>query len=166
MAANDLVFVLLMGTGATALTDLWVIVRERLLDIPRPNFGHVGRWIGHMARGRVCHRSITAAPPVRGEVAIGWSAHYLIGVGFSFLLPAIWGSEWMRHPTPGPALMVGLATVAAPFFVMQPAMGAGIAASRTPRPAAARIQSLLMHAVFGLGLYAAGTIISLFPTGG
>jgi hypothetical protein len=48
---------------------------------------------------------------------------------------------------------VGIGTVAAPFFLMQPGMGAGIAASRTPRPNAARLQSLLTHAVFGLGLY-------------
>jgi hypothetical protein len=43
---------------------------------------------------------------------------------------------------------------------MQPAMGAGIAASRTPRPAAARIHSLVMHAVFGLGLFLAARVVS------
>ena len=50
--------------------------------------------------------------------------------------------------------------MAAPFLLMQPGMGAGIAASRTPRPAAARLHSLVMHAMFGLGLYAAGLAIS------
>jgi len=44
----------------------------------------------------------------------------------------------------------------APFFLMQPGMGAGIATSKTPRPNAARLQSLITHAVFGLGLYGAG----------
>ena len=72
------------------------------------------------------------------------------------ILPGIWGVAWFHHPTIGPALAVGIGTVAAPFLVMQPGMGAGIAASRTPRPASARLQSLLMHAIFGLGLYAAG----------
>jgi Protein of unknown function (DUF2938) len=43
---------------------------------------------------------------------------------------------------------------------MQPGMGAGIAASRTPRPGAARVQSLLTHAIFGLGLYAAAWLQS------
>ncbi|MCC6194030.1 MAG: DUF2938 family protein, partial [Burkholderiales bacterium] len=60
-----------------------------------------------------------------------------------------------------PAMIVGIASVAAPFLVMQPGMGAGIAASRTPRPAAARVQSLLTHAIFGLGLWAAGSLTSL-----
>ena len=55
----------------------------------------------------------------------------------------------------------GIGSVAAPFFVMQPAMGAGIAASRTPRPAAARLHSLVTHTVFGLGLYATALVISV-----
>ena len=67
----------------------------------------------------------------------------------------------MARPTLGPALAVGIGTVAAPFFLMQPGMGAGIAASRTPRPNAARLQSLLTHAVFGLGLYVAAWATSL-----
>jgi len=44
-------------------------------------------------------------------------------------------------------------------------MGAGIAASRTPRPGAARLQSLVTHAVFGLGLYAAGCLVSFLYSG-
>jgi hypothetical protein len=36
---------------------------------------------------------------------------------------------------------------------MQPAMGAGIASSRTPTPLKNSLRSLANHAVFGLGLY-------------
>jgi hypothetical protein len=77
------------------------------------------------------------------------------------MLLAIWGLDWARQPTIGPALIVGIGSVAAPFLLMQPAMGAGIAASRTPRPAAARLHSLVTHGIFGLGLYAAGWVTSL-----
>jgi hypothetical protein len=63
-------------------------------------------------------------------------------------------------------VIVGVTTVAAPLFIMQPAMGAGIAASRTPRPGAARAQSLITHTVFGVGLYAAAIAISSLTTGG
>lgn len=94
-----------------------------------------------MPRGRFRHDSIAAAPAVRGERLIGWSAHYLIGIAFAAMLPGIWGLAWIQHPTIGPALIVGIGTVAAPFLVMQPGMGAGIAASRTPNPAAARLQA-------------------------
>jgi Protein of unknown function (DUF2938) len=56
--------------------------------------------------------------------------------------------------------MVGLATVAAPFLILQPAFGAGIAASLTPRPNIARVRSLLTHLSFGLGLYLAAEVVS------
>jgi hypothetical protein len=58
-------------------------------------------------------------------------------------------------------LIVGLGSVAAPFLLMQPGMGAGIAASRTPRPTAARLRSLVTHGIFGLGLYATGWVTCL-----
>jgi hypothetical protein len=93
---------------------------------------------------------------VPGERLLGWTAHYAIGVAYAALLVGLAGTAWLAYPTLAPALGVGVATVAAPFFLMQPAMGQGIAASRSPRPAASRLHSLVMHAAFGLGLYAAG----------
>ena len=98
---------------------------------------------------------------MRGERAIGSAAHYLIGIAFAGVLLAICGLAWARQPTLAPALALGMATVAAPFLLMQPGMGAGIAASRTPRPNSARLQSLVTHAVFGVGLYAAGLVLRL-----
>jgi hypothetical protein len=44
-------------------------------------------------------------------------------------------------------------TVVAPYFILQPAMGLGIAARRAPNPAMARLHSLVTHVVFGFGLY-------------
>ena len=151
-----LVSTLITGLGATAVMDLWGLVRRPLLGIPAPDYGLVGRWLGHMSRGRFRHGSIAKSAPVRGEQLLGWTAHYLTGIAFAAVLTGTWGLAWIRHPTVGPALIVGIGTVAAPFLLVQPGMGAGIAASRTPRPAAARIQSLVTHAVFGLGLYTAG----------
>lgn len=153
-----LVYTLLTGAGATAVMDLWTIARRRLFGVALPDYGLVGRWLAHMARGHFRHERIAAAPPVAGERLLGWIAHYLIGIGFAAVLLAVWGAGWASRPTPGPALIVGIGSVAAPFLIMQPGMGAGIAASRMPNPAAARIQSLVTHAVFGCGLYAAGWV--------
>lgn len=151
-----LLSILLVGVGATLVMDLWGLLRERWLGTPRPDYGLVGRWIGHMRHGQFRHAAIKAAPAVPGERGLGWGVHYLTGVAFAGLLLGGWGLAWVRDPALGPALGVGLATVAAPFLLMQPGMGAGLAARRTPRPWAARGQSLVTHAVFGLGLYAAG----------
>lgn len=147
---------LIAGIAATAAVDLWSIVRYRLLSIPPPDYALVGRWLAHMLRGRFHHESITASSPVRGERQIGWIAHYLIGTAFAFVLIGIWGIEWVQRPTLAPALIVGIGTVTAPLLIMQPGMGAGIAASRSPCPHAARAQSVITHTVFGFGLYAGG----------
>ena len=149
---------LIIGAGATGVMDLWGVARRRLLGIPAANYALVGRWLAWMPRGRFRHESIAAAPAVRHERAIGWAAHYITGIAFAGVLLAVTGIEWIQSPTIVPALFVGVGTVAAPFLLMQPGMGAGIAASRTPRPAVARIQSLITHAVFGVGLYAAAWI--------
>ena len=155
---------LVVGIGATAVMDLWGIARKPLLGIAPPNYGLVGRWLGHMAHGRFRHEAIAKSSPVHGEGLIGWTAHYLIGIAFAAVLIAIGGSDWIARPTIVPAIVVGIASVAAPFLLMQPGMGMGLAGSRTPRPAAVRRQSLLTHSVFGLGLYAAGWIARLFVT--
>lgn len=146
--------VILVGTGATAVTDLWSQFRKGLFGIAPPDFGLVGRWIAHMPHGRFRHASIAAAPAVRGERLLGWVAHYLIGVAFAGLLLGFWGIEWVRQPRLAPALIVGAATVIAPLLLMQPAMGHGFSAHRA-------LHSLVMHLVFGLGLYVAGSITNL-----
>jgi hypothetical protein len=159
---DTLVCTVITGLGATAVMDLWGIVRQRVFGMALPNYAMVGRWLAHMPHGRFRHESMAKVPPVQGERVIGWSAHYLIGIAFATLLPLIWGDAWFNHPTMVPALVTGIATVAAPFLLMQPGMGAGIASSRTPRPGAARLQSLVTHGIFGLGLYAAGSLASVF----
>lgn len=141
--------------------DLWGVARARVLGIPAADYALVGRWIGWMPRGRFRHDSIGTTPPVKGEKAIGWIAHYAIGIAFAALLLALYGAGWAAQPTPGPALLVGVATVAAPFLLMQPGMGMGVAAGRAPRPNVARTQSLVTHAVFGFGMFVAAFTINL-----
>jgi DUF2938 family protein len=151
----------LIGVGATAVLDLWNALLKRLFGIPSLNLAMLGRWIGHLPRGRFVHDKIADSSPVPGELLIGWTAHYSIGVSFAILLLAVCGLNWARHPTPLPALVVGLVTVIAPFFILQPGMGAGIAASKTPNPNAARLKSIASHTVYGIGLYVAALVTAL-----
>ena len=156
---NYLLATLFIGIGATAVMDLWGVIRKPLLGVAPPNYAMVGRWIGHMRHGQFRHEAIAKSTPVRGEHALGWAVHYLTGIAFAAGLIGIWGIEWIHQPTLAPALVVGIGAVAAPFLLMQPGMGAGIAASRTPHPASARLQSVITHAVFGVGLYVAGQVM-------
>ena len=146
---------ILIGIGATAVTDAWAFARTMLTRAAPPDYGLVGRWIAYMPRGRFHHDAIAKSERMPYERVIGWTAHYVIGIGFASILLAIFGLDWARQPTIGPALLIGIATVLAPFLIMQPGMGAGIAASRAPNPNAARVRSIVTHAVFGVGLYLA-----------
>ncbi|WOF74369.1 DUF2938 domain-containing protein [Parvibaculaceae bacterium PLY_AMNH_Bact1] len=149
-----------IGVGATLVMDLWALFLSKAFNIPSLNYAMVGRWIGHIPRGRIVHTNISDALPVSSEHALGWAAHYAIGVLFAGLLIFIWGINWTVTPTPIPALAIGLGTLAAPFFVLQPGMGAGIAASKTPAPNIARLRSLSAHMSFGAGLYLSALVYS------
>jgi hypothetical protein len=142
-----------IGTSATATIDAWAFARARLTGAASLDYALVGRWLAYCVHLRFHHDAIARSPPVRGERALGWAFHYATGIVFAAVLLAIGGGEWARHPSFGLALMVGVASAAAPLFVMQPGMGLGIAASRTPNPRAARMRTLVTHAVFGVGLY-------------
>jgi hypothetical protein len=150
-----------IGVGATFVMDVWALFQRRVLSISTLNYAMVGRWIGHLPFGKFAHASIAAAAPIPGERLIGWTAHYAIGVVFAGILLAVWGLGWARQPTLVPALIVGVATVVAPFFIMQPGMGLGIAAAKTPKPNVARLRSIITHTIFGVGVYGTASLWAL-----
>lgn len=151
---------MLIGIGATAVMDAWLLLLKHL-GVPTLNFAFIGRWVGHLFRGQFAHAAIAKAVPIRGELAWGWLTHYAVGVAFATVLVGIQGADWVRSPTLLPALAVGVCTVAAPLLVMQPAMGSGFAASRTPTPLKNCLRSLANHTVFGFGLYLSALAIAL-----
>ncbi|WMT15064.1 DUF2938 domain-containing protein [Serratia fonticola] len=148
-----------LGIAATLIMDLWAIGQKRLFNIPSLNYRLVGRWIGHMPRGKWVHHTIVQATPVKGETLMGWGAHYLIGIVFTWLFLIIMGPAWLEQPTFLPALAMGIISVVAPFFLMQPSFGFGFAAARTPQPNVARQRSLIAHASFGIGIYVVALLL-------
>ncbi len=157
---NFAIDAVVIGTGATLVMDFWALLQKRLFSIPSLDYSMVGRWIGHLPHGHFIHRPIMASPRVTGETFIGWSAHYLIGILFAGILIFITGPEWVKTPTFLPALSMGVGSLIAPFFILQPGMGAGIAAHKTPAPKTARLRSLIAHTSFGVGLYLAALLAS------
>lgn len=154
----DTMRILWIGVGATAVMDMWLWLLKRL-NIPTLNFALLGRWVGHWRYGKWHHDSIAKSASLRSELAMGWLAHYLIGVGFAGLLVLLFGLEWVRSPRLLPAILVGGGTVIAPLFLMQPAMGAGFASMKTLTPFRNCLRSLANHTVFGIGLYLAARLV-------
>ena len=132
---------IVMGVGATAMMDLWNLFLKRAFGIPSLNYCLLGRWVRHMPSTFV-HQSIAAASPRPWECQVGWIAHYAIGVSLAVAFVLLSGSSWLVRPTLIPALVYGLVTSVFPLFIMQPALGLGMASSRAPNPARARLKSL------------------------
>src|SRR5207247_10617195 len=159
----ELIYVLIaiaVGFGATLVMDVLGIFLKHTFNIPSPNYCLVGRWLRYMPEGIFRHSSIAAAPQKPAECTVGWIAHYAIGVIFALALVLLASPQWLQEPTVLPAMILGVATVAIPFFVMQPSFGLGIAASKTPKPTQARLRSLTNHAEFAIGLHLAAVAIS------
>jgi hypothetical protein len=149
----------LVGIGATALMDVWLLLLSRL-GVPITPFAMVGRWVGHCARGHFTLAAVSKAAPVPFERGLGWLTHYVIGIVYAVLLVTLQGAAWLEQPNLLPALAFGALTVAAPWFVMQPAMGAGVLALKTPTPLKNGLRSLANHTVFGAGLYVAAAALA------
>jgi hypothetical protein len=151
--ATDILGAIVIGIGATLVMDLWNLLLKRSFSIPSLDYCLLGRWLGHMPEGTLRHANIDAAPQKPFECAVGRIAHYTIGVVLALVFVVLVSGDWLSRPTVLPAVLFGIGTVVFPFFVMQPSLGFGIAASRTPHPTQARLKSLATHAVFGVGLY-------------
>lgn len=153
MATEIVIRAALVGIGGTVVLDLYAAAVQRLLGVPATNWKMVGRWIGHMPKGAFVQPDIVQAKAVPGEHALGWMFHYGIGIGYGLLLVAIWGAGWLAAPHMSAPLVLALALLVLPYFVMMPGMGMGIAGSRTPRPNVTRLKSVIGHSVFGSGMY-------------
>ncbi|MCE0559252.1 MULTISPECIES: DUF2938 domain-containing protein [unclassified Motilimonas] len=149
---------LLIGIGATAIMDFWAILLQRVFGIVPLNYAVVGRWLAYIPKGTISHDNIGAVKPVNTEAIIGWVAHYLIGAIFTAVFVMYMGKTWLIAPSIFPAMAFGALTVALPFFIMQPCLGLGLAAAKTPKPNLARFRSLLAHSVFGFGIYLSAKI--------
>ncbi len=161
--SNEAQYVLgavVIGIGATLVMDVWNLFLKRSFSIPSLNYCLLGRWLRHMPSGTFRHASIISAPKKPFECTAGWIAHYTIGVMFALVFVVLASGDWLARPTVLPALLYGISTVVFPFFIMQPSLGLGIAASKTPHPAQARLKSILTHTVFGIGLYLCALAVS------
>ncbi|MBR9653317.1 DUF2938 domain-containing protein [Thalassovita aquimarina] len=142
-----------IGAVATLAMDVWALLLNRVAGLPMPNWGNVGRWFWHLRTGRVFHDDIATAAPHPRETAIGWAAHYAVGVIYGAVFALIAGPVWVATPSFGAAWIFGMITIGAGWFLLQPGMGLGWAASKTPNPWKSRAMNVAAHSVFALGLW-------------
>ncbi|WP_380181895.1 DUF2938 domain-containing protein [Kalamiella sp. sgz302252] len=162
MSTEIVLRTLFIGAGATLCMDIWALLLKRLWRIISLDYALPGRWLLWMLKGRFIHRTIVNTPSLAGEKVIGWFFHYATGFLFAFIPVLLSGSQWLLAPDLSTAITTALVSLAAPFLIMQPALGFGMAASATANPRQARLMSLLAHLIFGFGLYLSATIFNTF----
>jgi Protein of unknown function (DUF2938) len=148
-----------LGLGANILFDVWQRGLAVATRQPAPNWGPVGRWFWHLRQGRVFHDDIGAAAPWEHERALGWAGHYAVGIAYGVIFAFIVGPDWLAAPRFLPAWIFGLVTVGFGWFLLQPGLGLGWAASKAANPARVRLLNLAGHTVFGLGLWLTALLI-------
>jgi hypothetical protein len=151
----------LIGIVATIGMDLWATIVKYIFRLPATDWAMIGRWFGHMPRGVFVHHPISESPAIRHELAIGWIAHYVTGVVYGFLYLYIVVALFSSTPSLGSALVFGIATLVAPWFIMQPGLGMGVFATQAPRPDLIRLINLSMHVAFGASLFLGWLLLQL-----
>lgn len=150
----------IMGMAGTIFMDVWAIILHRVFQQSAPNWGPVGRWFWHLPKGKIFHDNIADAKAHPNEVAIGWIAHYAVGIVYGILLALVVPPGWFAKPTFLLPFIVGIVTVGAGWFLLQPGLGLGWAASKTQSPNKVRAMNLVAHTIFALGMFLAALAVS------
>jgi Protein of unknown function (DUF2938) len=146
---------LIVGILATVTMDVVAMITLRLGIAGRgprrtgPDL--IGRWIGYLLRGKFRHTDILQTPPLRGELVLGLTAHYLIGIVLTLLYL---GLLIVAHGTPTAlsAILYGAATTVLPWFLMFPSQGFGWLGRDASGDAHLARVSLFNHIIFGLAI--------------
>lgn len=112
----------------------------------------IGRMAAGWAHGRFRYGHPDEMEQVPNEMIYGYLAHFVIGVGLAVPFILGWGL-WVGGPvSPISAVLYGVATTAASFFLVYPSMGLGVFGRRSPERIRALITPLANHLFYGVGL--------------
>ncbi|QIO04466.1 DUF2938 family protein [Acinetobacter shaoyimingii] len=144
--------IIFIGIFATLFMDVIAYIREKLFQIRSLNYAFLGRWILLWKDGTLTHENITLVPVVKFERVIGWFIHYLIGIFWVYVYLVLdhllnFNSLFLS------SISFSLLTTLISFLILQPALGFGFFALKTPNPLISIKNSLLAHLFFGIGLY-------------
>nr|WP_288836896.1 DUF2938 family protein [uncultured Flavobacterium sp.] len=159
---NSKLRTILVGIGATVTVDLFTAI---LSFFTHKGHGilYIGRWVSYIFKGKIFHNNIMETPRISNELIIGWLSHYVIGILFAFVLVSVFRIKWLQYPNFLAAIKIGLLTLFFPVCILQPAMGFGIGFSKLPESGFLLTKIILIHLVYGFGLYFTALILKKVP---
>jgi Protein of unknown function (DUF2938) len=145
--------IIIVGVVATLALDIWQQIYRLLFGTAITDWAIIGRWAAYLPRGQLVHENIGETTPVAHELALGWVVHYAVGIGYAVVYLFLMWFVFASPPDFKSAMIFGAISVAVTWFAMEPVLGAGVMASKTPRPPAAMAHDFTSHLSFGFGLF-------------
>jgi len=144
--------VLVAGVLGTAAMDMGNLLFLRAGLLLKIEVGMIGRMAAGWTRGRLRYRHPGEMEEVTNEKALGYLAHYAIGVALAFPYVQGWKILVGGPVSPAWAILYGVGTTVASWFFVYPCMGFGAFGRRSPDGLRAVLSPLANHFFYGLGL--------------
>ena len=151
---NDILGILVAGIFSCIILDILGYLLK-LIGIPEPSWGIVGRWTYYMLKKAVFYNpKVIDMPEFKYEILLGWIFHYYISLCWAavyYFVFIILGLNMSYFS----GVIFGATTTLAPLFIFMPFTGQGILASNTEKPLKTFFVFLIRHSLYGLAMYEA-----------
>jgi uncharacterized membrane protein YeaQ/YmgE (transglycosylase-associated protein family) len=143
---------LVAGVLGTLMMDSLNHLFARIGMISKIDVGVIGRMSAGWARGYFRYRNPAEMVPVAKEKLYGYATHHIIGIGFAVVYVFCWEHMVGGPVSPTWALVYGVFTTLASWFLVYPSMGLGVFGRLSPEGIRTTLSSLANHLFFGVGM--------------
>ena len=144
---------LISGLIATLIFDLFNQSLNIAYSIDKPKWNLLGRYFLGYKKGRFVRNSLVDDDEVKNELLWGYLIHYGIGIIYG-LIYVILNNIFFDYPSIFIAYLFGFITVLGAWCYLMPfAYNLGFFASKSNQRFHILAQNLIVHFVFGTGLF-------------
>ena len=148
----DIISILIAGVFACIILDILGYLLK-LIGIPEPSWGIVGRWTYYMLKNATFYNpNIANMPNFRYEVLLGWIFHYYVSICWAVIYYFCFLMVGLKM-TYFSGFIFGALTTLAPLLIFLPFTGQGVFANKTRIPIKTSIMFLIRHSIYGIAMY-------------
>ncbi|MDC3053133.1 DUF2938 domain-containing protein [Candidatus Pelagibacter sp.] len=148
----DIISILVAGIFSCIILDILGYLLK-LMGIPEPSWGIVGRWTYYMLKNATFYNpKIAQMPNVRYEVIFGWIFHYYVSICWAVIYYFCFLMVGLKM-TYFSGFIFGALTTLAPLLIFLPFTGQGVFANKTGIPIKTSFMFLIRHSIYGIAMY-------------
>jgi len=156
---NLIISGIVAGVIGTMFMDLMNNLVARTGLLLKIDMALLGRMTAGWTHGRFIYNHPDELEPVPNEKIYGYLTHFAIGISLAVPFITLWGLFVKNPLTPFGAIIFGISTTAASFFLVYPSMGLGVCGLKSPVKIKAFVSPLANHFFYGVGLAIAVAIL-------